>query len=92
MAMMSNFGQVVRVIPFPSRKLFGNCSEQVSSERQTQLMAYLNELLLTLSKIPACPIYENPTQVGVLQLSDFFLPDAGEATEVNSSASANNES
>ena len=47
-------------------------------------MAYLNVLLLTLLKIPSCPIYKNPTQDGVLQLSAFFHPDAKEATEVNS--------
>ena len=81
MAMMSNYGQIVTALPFPSRRIFGNKSEHVSGERQTQLMAYINVLLLTLMKIPACPIYKNPTQDGVLQLSAFFHPDAKEATE-----------
>lgn len=81
MAMMSNFGQAVTVLPFPSRRIFGNRSDQVSGERQTQLMAYINVLLLTLLKIPSCPIYKNPTKDGVLQLSAFFHPDAKEALE-----------
>ena len=89
MAMMSNFGQTVTVIPFPSRKIFGNRSEQVSGERQTQLMAYINVLLLTLLKIPTCPIYKNPTRDGVLQLSAFFQPDAKEATENVNNTSSN---
>ena len=84
MAMVSIYGKNVQVLPFPTRRIFGNRSETVSEERQTQLMAYLNVLLLTLLKIPSCPIYKNPTQDGVLQLSAFFHPDAKEATEVNS--------
>jgi hypothetical protein len=83
MAMMSIYGKAVTVLPFPTRRIFGSRSETVSGERQTQLMGYINILLLTLLKIPSCPIYKNPTQDGVLKLSAFFNHDAKEATEVN---------
>lgn len=83
-AMMSVYGQIITGLPFPSRRIFGNRSETVSGERQKQLMAYLNVLLLTLVKVEGCPLFKNPSKLGVQKLSAFFHEDAKEALEVNS--------
>jgi hypothetical protein len=87
MSLTTIYGPLVTSLPFPSRRLFGNRSDQVSGERQRQLNAYLNVLLLTLVKVESCPIFKNPTKNAVLRLSAFFHDDAKEATadEVESS-------
>ncbi len=80
-AMTNAYGSIVTALPFPSRRLFGNKSASVSHERQAQLSAYLNFLLLTLSKVETSPIYMTPTKAALMELSSFFHEDAQEATE-----------
>ena len=81
MVMMSVYGQLITNLPFPARKIFGSKSSSVSGERQKQLMAYLNVLLLTLVKVDSCPMFNNPTKAGVQKLSAFFHEDVKEAME-----------
>ena len=72
-------------LPFPSRRIFGNKSDQVSGERQKQLTAYMNCLMLTLAKIESCPLYGQPHKKSVQKLSGFFHENTEiteEATEV----------
>ena len=72
-------------LPFPSRRIFGNKSDQVSGERQKQLTAYMNCLMLTLAKIESCPLYGQLHKKSVQKLSGFFHENTEiteEATEV----------
>ena len=82
MSLVTVYGPLITVLPFPSRRLFGNKSDHVSGERQRQLNAYLNVLLLTLVKVDTSSIYKNPTREGLMKLSAFFQDDAKEATEL----------
>ena len=82
MALVPIYGPMVTSLQFPSRRLFGNKSDHVSGERQRQLNAYLNVLLLTLVKVESSPIYKNPSREGLMKLSAFFHDDAKEATEL----------
>ena len=82
MALVPIYGAMVASLQFPSRRLFGNKSDHVSGERQRQLNAYLNVLLLTLVKVESSPIYKNPSREGLMKLSAFFHDDAKEATEL----------
>lgn len=81
MTMMAAYGATVTSLPFPSRRLFGSRSDQVSGERQRQLNAYLNLLLLTLQKVESAPVYKNPTKEAMLKMSAFFHEDVKEAVE-----------
>lgn len=80
-AMMTIYGQIITNLPFPSRRIFGSRSEYVSGERQKQLCGYLNILLLTLLTTQNCPLFKNPSKVGLQKLSSFFHEDAKEAIE-----------
>ena len=82
MALAPIYGPMITSLQFPSRRLFGNKSDHVSGERQRQLNAYLNVLLLTLVKVESSPIYKNPSREGLMKLSAFFHDDAKEATEL----------
>merc|ERR1712001_250430 len=82
LSLVTVYGPLITVLPFPSRRLFGNKSDYVSGERQRQLNAYLNVLLLTLVKVESSPIYKNPNRENLITLSAFFQDDVKEATEL----------
>ena len=80
-SMCTKYGHVVTCLPFPSRKLFGSKSEAVSSERQRDLQSYLNNLLLTCSKISSCPLRAGLTRQSLSAFSSFFQTNNAESTE-----------
>ena len=73
MSMCNRYGLPVQSLPFPSRRLFGSTSENVSLERQEQLERYVNALIQVCSlDIPHSPLYRNPCSASLLALSNFF--------------------
>ncbi len=59
---------------FPSRRLFGSTSEQVSQERRCQLQTYLNALLRSCATAPETPLFRTPTRDALVAFSGFFEP------------------
>lgn len=77
----TNYGHVVTSLPFPSRKLFGSRSDAVSSERQRDLQSYLNNLILTCSKVSSCPLRSGLSRENLYAFSSFFQTNNAESTE-----------
>ena len=77
----AKYGPAVTSLPFPSRKLFGSKSDAVSSQRQTDLHHYLNNLLFTCSKISSCPLRSGICRENLAALSTFFQTNNAESTE-----------
>lgn len=71
-SMCSRFGSAVQFLQFPSRKLFGSKTEAVSSERQRELVTYLNRLVSVCCKLPGCPLYSAQTRESLEAISPFF--------------------